>query len=62
MHCDYPMCLKDPSIVDRLHGIGVGVNIWTPNDEDLLRRLAAMGPDGIITNRPDTLLKILREE
>ena len=61
MHCDYPMCLKDPSMVDRLHGIGVGVNIWTPNDEDLLRRLAAMGPDGIITNRPDTLLKILRE-
>lgn len=60
IHCDYPMCLKDPDLVRRLHDIGIGVNIWTPDDEDILKELVAMGPDGIITNRPDILLRILK--
>ncbi len=59
IHCDYTACLRDPDLIARLHDLGLGVNVWTPDREDDLRRLVAMGPDGIITNRPDILRKIL---
>lgn len=34
---------------------GLVVNVWTVNDPDEARRLAAMGVDGIITDRPDRI-------
>ena len=35
------------------HAHGLRVNTWTVDDEADLRRLAAAGVDGLITNRPD---------
>ena len=59
IHCDYTACLRDPSLIAKLHDLSLGVNVWTPDREDDLRRLVAMGPDGIITNRPDILRRII---
>jgi glycerophosphoryl diester phosphodiesterase len=38
------------------------VNVWTVNDERIMRRLVDLGADGIITDRPDTLRRLLDEE
>lgn len=46
---------------DRLkeaHGLDMGVFVWTVDAESDMVRLMEMGVDGIITNRPDILLKI----
>lgn len=62
LHCNYRSCQRDPELVDRLHAMGVGVNVWTVDEEETMREIAAMGPDGIITNRPDLLLALYAEE
>ena len=31
---------------------GRGLYVWTVNDREDLRRMAALGPDGIITDNP----------
>ncbi len=41
------------------HGRNVRLHVWTVNDEALMRRLVAIGIDGIITDRPDVLLRVL---
>ena len=51
-----------PAFVRALHARGVAVQVWTIDDEAEMRRLAAMGVDGIITNRPDLLKKVLAEK
>jgi len=40
---------------------GYRVNTWTVNEPDEMRRLLALGVDGIITDRPDLLAGILAE-
>ncbi|WP_050724671.1 glycerophosphodiester phosphodiesterase [Vulgatibacter incomptus] len=42
------------------HGSGKLVNVWTVDDPDELRRLSSLGVDGVITNRPDVALEVLR--
>ncbi|MFQ5612821.1 MAG: glycerophosphodiester phosphodiesterase family protein [Anaerolineae bacterium] len=37
----------------------MAVNIWTCDDPDAMRRMAAWGVDGIITSRPDLLAEVL---
>ena len=44
------------------HSADKRVAIWTVNDEDDMRRFAEWGVDGIITDRPDVCLRILREK
>ncbi len=43
------------------HDAGVRVNVWTVDDPDEIRRLAAVGVDAIITNVPDVALAALAE-
>ncbi len=38
---------------------GYEVNVWTVDDPDDMRRLAALGVNAIITNRPDVLKSVL---
>src|SRR5262249_62318551 len=36
--------------ITRAHEVGMTVNVWTVNDEDEMRRLAAAGVDSVITD------------
>jgi glycerophosphoryl diester phosphodiesterase len=47
-------------IVVGAHELGVRVNTWTVNDDDEVRRLAAAGIDGIVTDVPDAAIRALR--
>lgn len=47
------------AVAARAHELGLTVNVWTVDDPDEIRRLAAAGVDGIVTNVPDTALAAL---
>ena len=52
-------------IVDRrsvaaFHAAGVEVHVWTVNDPADMRRLVALGVDGIVTDRADLAVRALR--
>jgi glycerophosphoryl diester phosphodiesterase len=48
-----------PRVLAAAHARNVPVHAWVFNDDEDLRRLLAMGVDGIVTDRPDRLLAIL---
>jgi len=41
------------------HRIGVEVHVWTINEESAMRAMLALGVDGIITDYPDRLTRLL---
>jgi glycerophosphoryl diester phosphodiesterase len=45
--------------VEAAHGRNLRVHAWTVNAEGDMRRLVEMGVDGIMTDYPDRLLKVL---
>jgi glycerophosphoryl diester phosphodiesterase len=47
--------------IEAAHGLGLRVIPWTVNDERQMRGLIAWGADGLITDRPDILIKVLEE-
>lgn len=46
--------------VERAHAAGLRVHPWTVNDVATMRRLIAMGVDGIVTDHPARLVEVLR--
>ena len=46
----------DEHVVGEVHGQGLGVYAWTVDDVETALRLASIGVDGIVTNRPRLLL------
>lgn len=48
-----------PSFVRAAHARNLAVEPWTINDEETMREFIEWGVDGIITDRPDILLKVL---
>lgn len=46
-------------MVRRWHGRGRAVNVWTVDDPREIAWLAALGVDGIITNRPDVARAVI---
>ncbi len=50
-----------PAFVQAMHRRGVSVQVWTINDEPTMRRLIAMGVDGILTDDPALLKRVLAE-
>ena len=46
--------------VRKSHELGIRVHPWTVDDEVNLRKLAGLGVDAIITNKPDTALEVLK--
>jgi len=48
-----------PDFIAHVHQQGLVVHYWTVDDEAEQRALLAAGADGIITNRPDTLSRLI---
>lgn len=53
------MTLVTEELVDRYHRAGLEVHVWTVNDETTMRRLLAIGVDGIVTDRADIALGVI---
>jgi glycerophosphoryl diester phosphodiesterase len=51
--------LVTPRFVRAAHRLGVRVDVWTVNTEPDMRRMLAAGVDGIMTDRPDVLSRVL---
>jgi glycerophosphoryl diester phosphodiesterase len=50
--------IVDPPFVARCHARGLAVLAWTVDDLPLMRRLLAMGVDGLTSNRPDLFAQV----
>jgi glycerophosphoryl diester phosphodiesterase len=48
--------------VKAAHRLNLKVHVWTVNETEDMRRLTEMGVDGIMTDYPDRLLKLLEEK
>jgi glycerophosphoryl diester phosphodiesterase len=53
--------LCDAAVVEAAHGAGLGVGVFTVNDEATMRRLAALGVDVIISDRADLVGRLQAE-
>lgn len=51
-----------PRFVEAAHRRNLPVQVWTVDDPDDMRRLLSWGVDGIQTDRPDVLARVLHEE
>jgi len=49
-----------PEFIARAHDAGIAVMVWTVNHEDDMRRLLEWGVDGLITDRPDLAVPLVR--
>jgi glycerophosphoryl diester phosphodiesterase len=50
--------LVDAEAVAAAHAAGLGLIVWTPNDEPEIRRLITLGVDVLTTDRPDLAVRI----
>lgn len=50
-----------PGFVRKAHAAGAEVHVWVVDDADEIRRLHAMGVDGIFTDRTDVLREVLTD-
>ncbi len=53
--------LARPGFIRAAHARHMAVHYWTVNDKDEMRRLIALGADGLITDYPDRLMAVLAE-
>ncbi|TVP75861.1 MAG: glycerophosphodiester phosphodiesterase [Gemmatimonadales bacterium] len=51
-----------PRLIREAHLRNLPVHVWTVDDPDIMRTLVRWGVDGIQTDRPDLLARILHEE
>jgi glycerophosphoryl diester phosphodiesterase len=51
-----------PSLTGVLHRLGIAVHVWTVNETADMQRLISMEVDGIITDYPDRLARVLSED
>ncbi len=51
-----------PRFVADAQRAGLGVQVWTVNDETTARRLLSWGVNGLITDRPDLMVPLVRAD
>ena len=54
--------LANKNFINSSHKKGLKIFVWTINEEEEMRELIKFGVDGIITDYPDKLIEILKEE
>lgn len=54
------MTVADREVIAWFHARGVQVHVWTVDDREDMRELLADGVDGIMTDRPDVALEVVR--
>jgi glycerophosphoryl diester phosphodiesterase len=47
-------------VIRALHDSGIEIHIWTVNDPQEMQRLLALGVDGLVTDRADLALELVR--
>ena len=53
--------LTDQKLIDGAHRRGMQIHYWTIDDPKTMKKLLDAGADGILTNRPDLLLELLKK-
>jgi len=53
------MVVVDEALVRHFHALGMAVHVWTVDEEPDMRALLAIGVDGLVTDRPDLLARVL---
>ncbi|MBW2419889.1 MAG: glycerophosphodiester phosphodiesterase [Deltaproteobacteria bacterium] len=53
--------LVTPELIRHAHAHDVSVHVWTVNDPDEISRLLELGADGIVTDHPERMARLLRE-
>ncbi|WP_029088676.1 glycerophosphodiester phosphodiesterase family protein [Brevibacterium album] len=51
-----------PALLDTAHAGGVEVHVWTVNDPARMRALTQAGVDGLVTDRADLALRLIRSQ
>lgn len=53
--------LVTPRLIRRAHSIGMHVHVWTIDDPTAMHALLDLGADGIVTDRPSVLRRVLEQ-
>ncbi len=59
---NYSNFVQHPEWVKEAHDLGMIVNVWTVNKEDMMRKMIDLGVDFITTDKPETALKLTNEK
>jgi glycerophosphoryl diester phosphodiesterase len=54
------LTVSTPRILDAFHRVGIEVHVWTVNEVADMRRLLDSGIDGLVTDRADLALKVIK--
>ena len=60
--CEYHTAYSSPDLVNQLHAMGIQAAFWTVDTQDAVRSLLPLGPDCIVTNRPDRVREWVNAE
>lgn len=55
------MDLVTPALLDRAHGEGLAVQVWTISEEAEMRAMVALGVDGVMTTDPGRMRRVVDE-